>query len=113
MISNWLSAALARRNIHYGWAMVGVTFLTGLISAGTVGARVERITADAVTDEKIGSYYPAVLTLERDSMVVDGRNVKISPGMTISAEIKTGYRSVMEYLLSPIQRAGHEGLRER
>jgi len=38
MISNWLSAALARRNIHYGWAMVGVTFLTGLIAAGTVGA---------------------------------------------------------------------------
>ena len=38
MISNWLSAALARRNIHYGWAMVGVTFLTTLISAGTVGA---------------------------------------------------------------------------
>ncbi|SIO57710.1 Predicted arabinose efflux permease, MFS family [Bradyrhizobium erythrophlei] len=38
MISNWLSAALARRNIHYGWAMVGVTFLTALITAGTVGA---------------------------------------------------------------------------
>src|SRR6201992_1300622 len=26
MISNWLSATLARRNIHYGWGMVGVTF---------------------------------------------------------------------------------------
>ena len=38
MISDRLSAALARRNIHYGWAMVGVTFLTALISAGTVGA---------------------------------------------------------------------------
>jgi MFS family permease len=38
MISNWLSAALARRNIHYGWVMVGVTFLTTLIAAGTVGA---------------------------------------------------------------------------
>src|SRR5207245_5705261 len=38
MISNWLSATLARRNIHYGWVMVGVTFLTVLISAGTVGA---------------------------------------------------------------------------
>jgi sugar phosphate permease len=38
MISNWLAAALARRNIHYGWAMVGVTFLAALISAGTVGA---------------------------------------------------------------------------
>lgn len=38
MISNWLAAALSRRNIHYGWVMVGVTFLTALISAGTVGA---------------------------------------------------------------------------
>src|SRR3984893_14437735 len=38
MISNWLSAALPRRNIHYGWVMVGVTFLTALITAGTVGA---------------------------------------------------------------------------
>ncbi|MBV9558969.1 MAG: MFS transporter [Bradyrhizobium sp.] len=38
MISNWLASALARRNIHYGWVMVGVTFFTALISAGTVGA---------------------------------------------------------------------------
>src|ERR1700748_3234970 len=38
MISNSLAATLARRNIHYGWVMVGVTFLTALISAGTVGA---------------------------------------------------------------------------
>jgi sugar phosphate permease len=38
MISNRLAAALSRRNIHYGWVMVGVTFLAALISAGTVGA---------------------------------------------------------------------------
>src|SRR5437879_3597897 len=38
MISNWLAATLARRNIHYGWVMVGVTFITALIAAGTVGA---------------------------------------------------------------------------
>ena len=38
MISNWLSTALARRNIHYGWVMVAVTFFTALITAGTVGA---------------------------------------------------------------------------
>src|SRR6266436_5220035 len=38
MISNWLSTALARRNIHYGWAMVAVTFFTALVSAGAVGA---------------------------------------------------------------------------
>ncbi|MGJ4902526.1 MFS transporter [Bradyrhizobium sp. HKCCYLS2058] len=38
MISNRLAAALARRNIHYGWVMVAVTFFTALVSAGTVGA---------------------------------------------------------------------------
>ena len=38
MISNWLSSALARHNIHYGWVMVGVTFFTALVTAGAVGA---------------------------------------------------------------------------
>ncbi len=38
MISTWLSSALARRNIHYGWVMVGVTFLTALVTAGVLGA---------------------------------------------------------------------------
>src|SRR3982074_1343551 len=38
MISTWLAAALSRKHIHYGWVMVGVTFLTALITAGTVGA---------------------------------------------------------------------------
>src|SRR4051795_12867114 len=38
MISNRLSSALAGRNVHYAWVMVGVTFFTSLITAGTVGA---------------------------------------------------------------------------
>jgi MFS family permease len=38
VISNWLSSALARHNIHYGWVMVGVTFFTALVTAGAVGA---------------------------------------------------------------------------
>src|SRR5947207_4709906 len=38
MISLWLSATLARRPLHCAWAPVGVTSLTGLISAGTAGA---------------------------------------------------------------------------
>jgi MFS family permease len=38
MISNRVSAVLARRNVHYAWVMVGVTFFTALVSAGTVGA---------------------------------------------------------------------------
>jgi MFS family permease len=38
MISNWLAASLQRRNIHYGWVMVTVTFFTALVTAGAVGA---------------------------------------------------------------------------
>jgi MFS family permease len=38
MISNRLAAALGKRGIHYGWAMVALTFFTALISAGAVGA---------------------------------------------------------------------------
>jgi hemolysin D len=80
---------------------------------GTVEARVEVVTADAVTDEKKGSYYPAILTLSQKDMDIDGKRIPLSPGMNITAEIKTGNRRVIEYLLSPVQRAGNESLRER
>jgi len=37
MMSSGLAAALARRNIHYGWVVVAVTFLTMLVTAGAMG----------------------------------------------------------------------------
>ena len=80
---------------------------------GTVEATVDVLTADAVTDEKRGSYYPATLTLRQKDMLIDGKRMALSPGMNITAEIKTGKRRVIEFLLSPVQRAGSESLRER
>jgi hemolysin D len=80
---------------------------------GTVEARVDVVTADAVTDEKKGSYYPATLTLSQKDMLIDGKRIPLSPGMNITAEIKTGKRRIIEYLLSPVQSAGSESLRER
>jgi hemolysin D len=44
---------------------------------------------------------------------VDGRRVRLSPGMNLTAEIKTGQRRVIEFLLSPVVKAGRESLRER
>lgn len=38
MLSSALAASLARRGIHYGWAVAAVTFLTMLITAGAMGA---------------------------------------------------------------------------
>jgi hemolysin D len=81
---------------------------------GTVPAQVTVLGGDAVTDEKTGvSSYPATLTLQRRQMQVDGKAVAISPGMNVTAEIKTGQRRIIEYLLSPIVKAGTESLRER
>jgi hemolysin D len=81
---------------------------------GTVAATVKVVTADAVTNDKTGiSSYPATLTLDKRTMNIDGKQVAISPGMNVTVEIKTGQRRVIEYLLSPIQRAGSESLRER
>jgi len=80
---------------------------------GTVPATVSIVTADAVTDEKKGSYYPATLAFARKDMLIDGKRVALSPGMNITAEIKTGHRRIIEYLLSPVLRAGSESLRER
>lgn len=38
MLSRLIAPALARRNVHYGWVVAGVTFLTMLVTAGAVGA---------------------------------------------------------------------------
>ncbi|MCW8206363.1 HlyD family efflux transporter periplasmic adaptor subunit, partial [Verminephrobacter aporrectodeae subsp. tuberculatae] len=80
---------------------------------GTVPAEVEKVTQDAVNDEKRGAIFPAILKLGRTHIDVDGKPIRLAPGMNITAEIKTGQRRVIEYLLSPIQRAGSESLRER
>jgi hemolysin D len=80
---------------------------------GTVPAVVSRVSADAVNDEKRGAVFPATLALKATRIDVDGKVIRLSPGMNLTAEIMTGQRRVIEFLLSPIQRAGNESLRER
>jgi len=80
---------------------------------GTVPATVRHMAADAVADDKRGAIFPATLTLGRSVIEVNGQRVALSPGMNLSAEIKTGRRRIADFLLSPIQQAAHESLRER
>jgi hemolysin D len=46
-------------------------------------------------------------------MQIDDRTVNLSPGMAVTVEIKTGTRSILSYLLSPLLRYQQETLRER
>lgn len=63
--------------------------------------------------EKRGVIFPATLALKVTPIDVDGKPTRLLPGMNLTAEIKTGKRRVIELLLSPIQRAENENLRER
>jgi hemolysin D len=80
---------------------------------GTVHATVATISADAVNDEKRGAIFPATLVLQQTSISVDGKTIKLAPGMNLTAEIKTGRRRVIEYLMNPVQKHLHESLKER
>jgi hemolysin D len=57
--------------------------------------------------------YQARISLDQTDMLIDGKRVQLSPGMAVTAEIKTGARSVLSYLLSPILRFHQESMRER
>ncbi|WP_241651578.1 leukotoxin secretion protein D [Pseudoalteromonas sp. PS5] len=51
--------------------------------------------------------------LNKQNIEVDGRVLPLSAGMAVSAEIKTGQRRIIEFLLSPIIQHIDEGARER
>jgi len=57
--------------------------------------------------------YSARIVLDKTQMNIDGELVNFAPGMAVTAEIKTGSRHVIEYLLSPLQRHKQQAFRER
>lgn len=80
---------------------------------GTIPGEVRSISADAVQHEKLGPVYTARVALQRSDIPVGDKLVRLAPGMTVSAEIKTGKRRVIEYFLSPLLVYQSESLRER
>lgn len=80
---------------------------------GTVDGEVISISSDAIEDEKKGLVYSSRIRLKNDHLVVNGKKVYLSPGMSVTAEVKTDQRRVIEYFLSPLQQYANESLRER
>ena len=71
------------------------------------------VSRDADKDDKLGLIYPVRVRLDSTDILVDGKRVPIAPGMAVNAEIITGDRRVIDYVLSPILRYRHESGRER
>ncbi|NVZ22812.1 HlyD family type I secretion periplasmic adaptor subunit [Pseudomonas costantinii] len=80
---------------------------------GTVDGEVLSVSSDAIEDEKRGLIYSSRIRLNTDHLQVNGQRVALSPGMSVTAEVKTDQRRVIEYFLSPLQQHMSESLHER
>lgn len=82
---------------------------------GALDGELELISPDTLREERRGveeTYYRVLVRTRKSSLTAAGRELPIIPGMTASVEIRTGEKSVLDYLLKPAFRA-REALRER
>lgn len=95
-------------------ALVKITAYDYSIYGGLEG-KVKNISPDTIQDEvKHDQYYYRVY-IETDSDKLQnkaGQNFYITPGMVATVDIKTGAKTVLDYLLKPFNKA-QEALRER
>ena len=80
---------------------------------GVIEGTVTSVSNDAIADEKLGLYYSARVRVKNSTIVVDGVNVLLSPGMAVTAEVTTGTRRLIDYVLSPVMEHVKESGRER
>ncbi|EPR14159.1 HlyD family secretion protein [Sphingobium indicum IP26] len=82
---------------------------------GTLDGTVDRISPDTLQDEvnREQVYYRVYVRTRHSSLrTKDGREHAIMPGMVANVEIRTGRKTVLQYLLKPINKA-KEAMRER
>lgn len=80
---------------------------------GLVDAEVIDITADAIENENAGLVYKMRLRLKQNKLFIEDEWIDLIPGMSITVEVKTSKRRIIDYFLSPIKGATDSSLRER
>ena len=80
---------------------------------GTIQGKLVHLSRDAVENEQLGLIYIARISMLRDTIRVEDKDVRLSAGMSVSAEIKTGRRRLIEIILTPFKEYASESLRER
>jgi adhesin transport system membrane fusion protein len=78
---------------------------------GTLDAKVSEISADSLADERGERYFRITAAVSPDSLRRFGQ--PLGPGMTVSADLVTGQRTVLQYLLSPVRGLAASALRDR
>ncbi|MGH8601548.1 MAG: HlyD family type I secretion periplasmic adaptor subunit, partial [Gammaproteobacteria bacterium] len=80
---------------------------------GVVEGQVISISNDAIEDEKRGLVYSTRIRLKENRIRVGEKEVELTPGMAVRAEVKTDKRRVIDYFLSPLKEYQDESLSER
>ena len=80
---------------------------------GYITGMVKSISFDAIENEKLGLVFSAIVEMDKDYLIYEDQKINLTAGMSVSAEIKTGKRKVISYLLSPLQSTLDESFRER
>lgn len=80
---------------------------------GYLTGKVKSISHDAVMHDQLGLVYTALVSLDKNTLNIEGKTAHLVAGMNVTAEIKTGKRRVLDYLLSPLQTKIDESFRER
>ncbi|TPL73990.1 HlyD family type I secretion periplasmic adaptor subunit [Mesorhizobium sp. B2-3-13] len=94
-------------------ALIKVTAYDFSIFGGIEG-KVSNITADSLVDQKTGEpYYQVRVSTDKSTLERDGKAYSIIPGMICSVDIKTGRKTILSYLLKPINKARQEAMSER
>ena len=79
---------------------------------GYLEGTVENISPDAIQDDKKGLIYKAKIKLN-DGKSSKQNQLKLLPGMSVSAEIATGQRRIIEFFLDPLMTKADESLKVR
>ena len=72
---------------------------------GTVDGEVIQVAPNATLDEEnkdLGLVYKTLIKLKTKTMLVNGKEVPLSPGMTATADIVTRQKSILTFLIEPI-----------
>ncbi len=80
---------------------------------GTIDAEIIDVSDDAIVDKERGLVYAARVRLAKSTIRIGNKNLNLTPGMAVMAEVKTGKRRLIEYVLSPLLRYKDESLGER
>lgn len=93
-------------------ATVKITAYDFSIYGGLKG-EVTDISADTITNEKGESFYKIKVITDQTSIVRNGNELPIIPGMVASVDILTGEKTVMEYLMKPLVKTLNQSMSER